>query len=171
MRKSITGPRPRDLSRLSKQIETLDHKIDQGADRVLDAPSEIVPTLYRKIEDLKTERDRLKSDLESLTSRDNRSGGKDDQEIGQAIAVLKSLGKALAKARPEETKELLSSIVSKIELNFEHKPISRRRNVLTSGTIYLCPTAGDGPIMTTTGSLFGQECTIHFSAQDLQDAA
>ena len=149
------GPRPRDLSRLSKQIEILDRKIDQGADRVLDAPSELVPTLYRKIEDLKSKRDRLNTELESLTSGETRSNGKDDKEIDQAIDALKSFGKALAKARPEETKELLSSIVSKIELNFEHKPISRRRNVFTSGTIYLRQDAADGPIMNTTGSFAG----------------
>jgi len=104
-----------------------------------------VPTLYRKIEDLKTERDRLKSDLESLTGRDNRSGAKDDQEIGQAIAALKSLGKALAKTRPEETKELLSSIVSKIELNYDHHETEngRTRNTFRDGTIYVRPDAGE----------------------------
>ena len=41
-----------------------------------------------------------------------------DAEIEAAINTLRNLGEAIGKARPEETRELMASIVSKIELHF-----------------------------------------------------
>ena len=48
-------PRPGDLARLRREIDVLDGKIDQGAERVLEAPAEIVPALYRKLEEYRSE--------------------------------------------------------------------------------------------------------------------
>jgi len=76
--KDRTRPRPGDLTRLRREIDDLDHKIDQGAERALEAPPEIVPTLYRKFEAWRVARDRLKTELDALTSRQtmpNRNRG------------------------------------------------------------------------------------------------
>ena len=131
---------------LQREIESLDRKISNGQDVVLDAPPSIRPGLYRKLEDLTTERDRLKGDLETLTRRETRSGGNDSSEIDRAIEALQRLGEALSKARPEDTKGLLSAIVSKIELHFDHKPTKngRTRNTFSHGTIYLRPDSAGG---------------------------
>ena len=102
-------PKPRDLSRLRRKVESLDRKISNGEDSVLDAPPSLRPGLYHKLESLTTERDRLKGDLESLTSRETRPGGKDSFRVDRAIEALRDLGEALrdlgealSKAGPEE---------------------------------------------------------------------
>ena len=163
-----TGPRPRDLKRLKTELDKLNRKIDNAEDSVLEAPPKLRPGLYRKLEELTGERDRLKSDLDAQASRERTSNGKAGKEIDQAIDALKNLGEALAKARPEETKELLSSIVSKIELNFEPGTGKRKRD-FSHGTIYVRPDAGgnrslapQGTHLNNKGPLFGTPFTGHF---------
>jgi len=176
-------PQPRDLSRLRRDVETLDRKISNGEDSVLDAPPNLRAGLYRKLEGLTTERDRLKGDLETLTSRETRSGGNDSSEVDKAIEALRDLSAALSKAGPGDTRDLLSSIVSKIELNFEHKPTEggRTRNTFTHGTIYLRPDSAGGegsqpnstPLSTTRpfsrsdgGSATGSDFTSQPATED-----
>ena len=62
-----TKPRPRDLKRLKAEIEARNRKIDRAEDTVLDAPDELRPGLYRKLHQLKSERDRLSAELASLS--------------------------------------------------------------------------------------------------------
>ena len=139
-------PQPRDLSRLRRDVDSLDRKISNGEDAVLDAPPSIRPGLYRKLEDLTTESDRLKGDLATLTRRETRSNGNDHSDIDRAIEALRDLGEALSKAGPGDTRELLSSIVSKVELHFDHKATEggQNRNTFSHGTIYLRPDAAGG---------------------------
>ena len=139
-------PRPRDLSRLRKEIKSLDRKISNGEDAVLDAPPSLRPGLYRKLEDLTTDRDRLKAELLALSGRETRSNGTDHSEIDRAIEALRELGEALSKADPLETKMLLASIITKIRLNFTHEktPGGRTRNKFSHGTIHVRPDAGGG---------------------------
>ena len=136
-------PRPRDLDRLRREIESLDQKIDRGADRVLEAPADLLPVIYRKLEEARSERDRLKAELDALASRDTRSNGKDDKVIDRAIDALRSLGEALSKADPADTKRLLSQIVTKIELYFT-EGTGRQKRDFSYGEIYVRPDAGGG---------------------------
>jgi len=135
-------PRPRDLDRLRREIDSLDQKIDRGAERVFEAPDDLLPTLYRKLEDFRSDRDRLRTELDSLRSRDTRSNGKDDKVVDRAIDALRSLREALSKANPADTKRLLSQIVTKIELHFTEGK-GRRKRDFTHGTIYVRPDAGE----------------------------
>jgi DNA invertase Pin-like site-specific DNA recombinase len=140
-----TKPRPKDLVRLRREIEDLDRKIDQGAERVLEAPPEIVPALYHKLESWRSDRDRLRTDLEALTCRQARPERKDGSEIDQAISALQNLSQAFKEADPADCRELLSSIVTRIELHFHHEPTSggRERSVFSHGMIYVRPDAGE----------------------------
>jgi len=135
-------PRPGDLSRLRREIDSLDQKIDRGAERVLEAPADLLPTIYRKLEETRSERDRLKAELASLTSRESRSNGRGDKVIDRAIEALRDLGDALSKASPKDTKELLSQIVTRIELHFEDGTTGRQKRAFTHGDIYVRPDVG-----------------------------
>jgi len=135
-------PTRRDLERLRREIDALDQKIDRGAERVLEAPDDLLPTIYRKLEETRSERDRLKAELDSLTSRESRSNGRNNKAIDRAIEALKDLGKALSKASPKDTKELLSQIVTRIELHFEDDTTGRKKRAFTHGDIYLRPAIG-----------------------------
>jgi site-specific DNA recombinase len=140
-----TKSKPRDLSRLQKEIDRLSSKIDKAEDTVLDAPISLRPGLYRKLEGLSEERKRLAADLESL-SRHSVSEKDDQAEIDRAIGALSNLGDALEAAKPEDTKELLGSIVTKIELFYDHEETEagRQTSTFTHGLIYLRPDAGEG---------------------------
>ena len=135
-------PRPRDLDRLRREIDSLDEKIDRGAERVLEAPADLLPVIYRKLEETRSQRDRLKTDLSALTSRETRSNGKDSSEIDRAIEALRSLGEALSKASPGDTKSLLAQIVTRIELHFEEGS-GRQKRAFSYGEIYVRPDAGE----------------------------
>ena len=78
-------------------------------------------------------------------SRDADRISKDGSEIDQAIDALRELGEALSKAEPEDTKELLASIVTKIELYFDHEETENGRtiNEFSHGKIYVRPDAGE----------------------------
>ena len=136
-------PSQHDLDRLRREIESLDQKIDRGTDRVLEAPDDLLPTIYRKLQDLRSDRDRLKTELQALTSRGERSNRRDGSEVDRVIEALRSLGEALQKATPADTKRLLASIVSKIELHFT-EGTGRKKRDFTHGTIYIRPDAAEG---------------------------
>jgi hypothetical protein len=133
---------------LRKEIERLDLKIDQGAERVLDAPPDVVPILCRKLEQLKVERDRLKRDADSQARYGSRTAGHDDAQIDRALDSLRELGKTLADAPPEETKQLLASIVSKVVLHYHHEETDGGRvtSAFREGIIYLRPITGEGSL-------------------------
>ena len=135
-------PSKRDLTRLQWEIETLDQKIDRGAERILEAPDALLPTIYRKLEDLRSDRDRLKTRLDALATRGERSGGRDDSEVDKVIGALRTLGEALQTASPADTKRLLASIVTKIELHFT-EGMGRKKRDFTYGTIYVRPDANE----------------------------
>jgi DNA invertase Pin-like site-specific DNA recombinase len=139
------GPRPEDLARLRREIEVLDRKIDRGAARALEAPADLLPILYGKLEAWRTDRDRLKTELEALASRQARPDRKDGSDIDETIETLRDLAKAFRDAEPEDVRELLVSIVTRIELHFTHETTSggREQNVFAYGTIHIRPDAGE----------------------------
>lgn len=136
-------PTRQDLARLRHQVAALDRKINNAEDAVLEAPTNLRPGLYRKLENLSSERDRLKATLDSLLSREKRPNGRDGSEVDRAIEALRSLGEALRKAKPEDSRELLTSIVTKIELFFDDDSSGRQKRALSHGLIYVRPNAGE----------------------------
>ncbi len=175
-----TAPKPRDLARLRREVEILDHKIDNAETAVLDAPQNSRAGLYRKLEELNTERDRLKAELQAQASRDTAPQKKDGSEVETAIEALRKLGDALRDADPADTKQLLSTIVVRIELHFDHSTTEagRKTSEFTYGEIKVRPDAaggwlsGDGSThLNNKGSFVGQECTLRFTAADLRRAA
>ena len=146
-------PKPMDIKRIKADIEKMDRKIDNAEDAILDAPQHLRPGLYRKLESLTADRDRLKSDLDAATSYQSGKHKADEAEIDEAINALKTLGEAFNKAKPEDTRELISSIVSKIELHYDHEEMDggRMRNTFSHGTIYVRPASGNSAQLITKG--------------------
>jgi len=136
-----TAPKPKDLKRIKIAIAKLDTKINNAEDVTLEAPANLRPGLYAKLEELTNDRDRLKAELAALTSHAAQSNGKDDAEVDRAIDALRDLGTAFSKARPEDTKELLSSVISRIDLHYDHTAgeTGRSASTFTHGTIYVRP--------------------------------
>jgi len=147
-----TAPRPKDLKRIKAAIAKLDTKIDNAEDATLEAPANLRPGLYAKLEELTNDRDRLKAELAALTPHATQSNGKDDAEVDRAIDALRDLGTAFSKARPEDTKELLTSVVSKIELHYDHGETESGRSTsrFTHGTIFVRPAIGESTLLSNT---------------------
>ncbi len=64
-------------------------------------------------------------------------------EVDRAIEALKRLREALEQAKPEDSRELLTSIVTKIELHFEEDTTGRQKRAFSHGLIYIRPEAGE----------------------------
>jgi hypothetical protein len=153
------GPKPRDLARLRREIEVLDGKIDNAETAVLDAPQNSRAGLYRKLEELNTERDRLKAELAAQASRETTPARRDGSDIDQAIDALRRLGEALRKAEPEDTKQLLSTIVVKIELHFNHSETDggRKTSEFSHGFVHVRPDAGAGSLSDPDSTLLNSK--------------
>jgi len=154
-------PRPRDLSRLRNEIARLGPRIDNAEDVILGAPPDLRPGLYRKLEELIEEWKRLTTEIETL-SRYNASENDSPAEIERAMRALGSLSEALGNAKPEDTKELLASIVTKIELYYDHKESEsgRKTSEFTHGLIYVRPDANEDRSTGTTSPLMSKKGSI-----------
>jgi len=159
-----TAPKPRDLARLRREVENLDHKIDNAETAVLDAPQNSRAGLYRKLEELNTERDRLKAELQAQASRQAAPQRKDGSEVEAAIEALRKMGDALRDADPAKTKQLLSTIVVRIDCYFDHRETDggRKTSEFTYGEIKVRPDVGSGwssgdgsTLLTNNGSIPG----------------
>jgi DNA invertase Pin-like site-specific DNA recombinase len=144
---------PIDDGRLRKRIEVLDEQIDQGVERVLSAPEKLVTSIYAKIEKLREERDRLQAELHAAGQPETGSSATDDKKVEEAARVLRDIREAFTDSKPEEIRELLSPLVSKIELHFDHKKQGGRTvNTPTGGTIVIRPPAESSILFTSLGS-------------------
>jgi len=174
-------PRPENLARFRWEIEDLEQKIDKGAERVLEAPPDLVPVLYRKLEEWRTDRNRLNAELEARASRQTRPDRKSSSEIEQTIDRLKTLSKQFKEASSEEMRDLIFPLVSRIELHFRHETTSggRERSVFSHGMIHFRADAGEARStnpkschLNNNGWYCGQVgAVIRFTAADLQRKA
>ena len=132
---------PTDDGRLRKRVAELDQQIDQGAERVFSAPAGIVGTLYAKLDRLRAERDRLQAQLDATGQVETGRTALDDEKVEEAARVLRDMRGAFQEAEPGEVRELLSPLVSKIELHFDHVRQGKlERNPFKHGTIFVRPT-------------------------------
>jgi len=129
-----------DGGRLRKQIDKLDRQIDQGLDRLVLVPEKLVGTLSAKIEKLREELDRLKDQLNAAGQPETCSVVEDDRKVEEAARVLRDMREAFADAEPAAVRDLISPLVSKIELQFDHvQEGKKRRHLCKGGTILVRP--------------------------------
>jgi DNA invertase Pin-like site-specific DNA recombinase len=125
---------------LRKSITELDHKIDQGSERLLAAPTALCETLTAKLLEWQTQRDKLLADLHAAGRAQPTS--KPSLTVDKVIAELKRLGEALTTEPAMLLRELLRRMIDKIECEFDHVPYGkkdRQRSVLRTGRIHLRP--------------------------------
>ncbi len=148
---------PLDDTRLRQRIASLDRQIDRGAERVFEAPPSLTKTLYSKLDQLRAERDRLRTQLGALQRPRNGSGGEESGGIKEAITAVRNLRQVFEDADPSNVRELLSSVVSKIELHYSHEHNGKReRNTFQRGTIFLRPDPARSQLFTTATSFSGR---------------
>jgi DNA invertase Pin-like site-specific DNA recombinase len=128
------------LADLKRQAADLDRQIDQGADRLLKAPDDLMDILAPKLSAMREERKRLAKELAASTKGDNAV---DVEAMAEAaIDRLWTLSAEFEKANPAQLKELLRRIVSKVELFFdEHRTAQRTFYRCVRGIVQLQPAA------------------------------
>ena len=118
----------------------LNRQIDNGAERIFSAPPTLTGTLYRKLEQLRAERDRVRAQLEDAKRRLDGTDQQDSEETEKAISALRNLSGAFENADPIDTRELLASLVSRIDLFFNrHKCRKYTRTSFREGLIHIRP--------------------------------
>lgn len=139
---------PVDQRQLRKRIEALDQQIDRGAERVFTAPETIVPKLYAKLEELRQERDQLQRQLDAVGRTETRSAREQDQEVEAALDALRRLRETFDAAAPEDLRELISTLVVRVELEFSHRQAGTvTKNTCTGGKILVRPDSGLGSLL------------------------
>ncbi len=93
-------PEPLDTDRVRKRAAELDRRIDNGAERIFSAPSSLTSTLYKKLEQLRAERDRVHGQLEDAKRRLDGTDQQGSEAVENAISALRDLGGAFENADP-----------------------------------------------------------------------
>ena len=131
---------PQEERDLRRQLAKLDQQIDTGAERVFTAPEAIVRQVYAKLEELRQERDEIQRRLDALASRQPIPQQDQEREIDAALDALRNLRETFNQADPAEVRQLLSSLVTRIELHYSHGTAGKRtRNTFEHGTIFVRP--------------------------------
>jgi site-specific DNA recombinase len=125
---------------LRKQLADLEHKIDQGAERLLTAPANLTATLTAKLQEWQEQRDKVRADLNRAETA--KPTMRPEVTIEAAMGQLDKLGEMLADLEDTTTlREAIRQMVSKIECWFDQVPYGtkRHRSVLRRGIIRLRP--------------------------------
>jgi len=138
MTKAAVKPNSKpNLTAMRKRLAELDRKIDQGSDRVFDAPADLVDGLYGKLEDLKANRNSLQAEIDATKPASTQQTNK---EIDQALDLLPDLDKLYKTADPHELRELLTAIVVSIDLHFtKYQAGKLTRTRFKNGVIHVRP--------------------------------
>ena len=133
---------PHDEEGMKRRISELDRRIDNGAERIFSAPPSLTNTLYSKLEQLRAQRDRLRAELDEAKRQRDGVDHHELAEAEEAISALRDLRGAFAMAEPADTRELLASVVSRIDVFFDRRKCGKyTRTTFREGLIHLCPDA------------------------------
>ncbi len=128
-----------DTKAIKRKIAALDRRLDQGTDRVLSAPPGLVASIYAKLDAIREEREQLQGRLHAVGSQDN-ARSKREALVEEALDGLRNLRQSFHKADKAACRQLLRSLVSKVELSFtQRQHRSQTRTHFDRGTIYLRP--------------------------------
>ncbi len=93
-----------------------------------------------KLDQRKAERDRLQAQLEAQAKPRTASRLDLEQKVEARIEVLRNLRQAIRDADPEDLRELLRGVVSRIELSFDrHQAGKYTRSTFREGDIHVRP--------------------------------
>ena len=139
---SAVASEPLNVENIRQQVEVLGRQIDNGVERVFSAPASLTNTLYTKLEQLRGEHDRLRAQLDAAERQQAGADREELKEVEDAISELADLRGAFEKADPADTRELLTSLVSRIDLFFDrHQQGKYTRTTFREGLVHVRPPA------------------------------
>ena len=157
-----------DLVALRKKLSDVEKQIAVGSERVFTAPDSVVESLYTRLDDLQKTKKRLKAQIEAAKSPASNDCATLDATVKEAIALLKDLRTTIRKAEPEHLTDLMQSLVSRVELQFNHRPYGKlTRSEFKRGTVLMRPGVPDSQL-SQKGALSARSSTedfIHHAAR------
>jgi site-specific DNA recombinase len=132
--------RERPAADLERRIAELDRKIDQGTEKWLMAPPSLTGVLGTKLDQWRTERERLEAERRAVAKP--AANVEDlDAAVEQIIAGLATLRDRADDLPAAESREVIRQMVERVELWFRHVPYGRTRekSLLDHGLIHLRP--------------------------------
>ena len=127
-------PNTSQIARLQQRLRQLDQQVEQGAERLLTVPAELLDTVTTKLQQIKRERDQVAAELQQA------------ELAAKPLDVTKSarqlarkawtLADELQKAEPARLRELLQRAVERVELSYTVKQRGKKREYHpTSGKV------------------------------------
>jgi DNA invertase Pin-like site-specific DNA recombinase len=107
---------PNQASALRAKLVDLDGQLESGARRLVRCPDNIADLLAGELSTMRVERDRVAAELASLEAAGQASDL--DELADRKARALWTLGQELGSADPARLREILRSVVDRIELHF-----------------------------------------------------
>jgi site-specific DNA recombinase len=138
--KAEAAKSPGQVRGLERRAKDIDCKIEQGLERIAIVPGDLVPDLAAKIRAWKAEREQVEQELRGAL----KTGRLGEDELEAAVRLAESclfdLRDAMEKGDSWQARAILTELVSKIELEFEHRPKGNRtKSTFRRGIIYVRP--------------------------------
>jgi hypothetical protein len=108
-----------DRQRLRDRLAELDRRIDQGAENLLLCPREVRDRAAAKLKDWQEEREQLARELARMDMA-AEDGAAFTAQAAAALEALANLEERIATAPPDVAREVLSGLVQKVTLHFDH---------------------------------------------------
>jgi hypothetical protein len=162
-----------DVEALRNRVADLERKIDHGAERVFAAPASLVSTLTKKLDDLRRQRDDLRSQLSAAERPHGTADAALRQEAEAAVEALRDLRTAFKGAAPEELKALFQGLIDRIDIKYSHEPNGKRvRHRLEGGTVFMRADSALSSVL--FGTDYGSEQDRHlfvlkFTGRDVEN--
>ncbi|MBI1914490.1 MAG: recombinase family protein [Planctomycetes bacterium] len=134
-----------ETEKLREQITGLSGQLKQAARRLLTEDEALLPLLRQQAREMQEEHDRLTRELAAVeTQKPAQSGSEFDEQVERAVRLMDRLMEVWQKAPPAAVRDVLSEMVVRVDLHFEHTVRgSRKRSRFVHGVIH--PKGGDGP--------------------------
>jgi DNA invertase Pin-like site-specific DNA recombinase len=117
--RKASGESAQHRQRIVNRIAELDRLIDQGTERLLLVPNDMIDKATAKVRDWQAERQGLSSELARLEAV-AENAGQFTAEVRAALEQLQQLEEFIHAAPPDQVRNALMRLVRKITVHFEH---------------------------------------------------
>lgn len=115
-RKSAGAQQPADAIR--KEVAKLDKQLDAAADRLLKVPESLLDTVVAKMEQLRSERDRLQAQLNAQAQQGRTTEGRLEDDVDRAMKRAMGLSDVLTAGNPAAVRDVFRQTVERIDCWF-----------------------------------------------------
>lgn len=124
---------------LRQRLTELSRLIDDGTEKLVKLPADLVEDVIVKIREWKGQRDQVRRQLRQIEATADTSA-EDVRRTDRALARLKSLQKIVRGADVRDVREMMQGLIERVDLRFSQEDRGQRRFTrCEGGTIYLNP--------------------------------